>query len=62
MQAKTVQANTLLVPLAVNSKGYITELPNGKIMMASFAMVKVADIPVKKNEVAGTKRKQEERS
>lgn len=62
MQTETVQANTLLVPLAVNSKGYITELPNGKIMMASFAMVKVADIPVKKNEVAGTKRKQEERS
>ena len=51
-------ANTVLVPLAVNQKGYVCELPNGKIMQVSFASVQtisnsrkdaIAEKKIKKN-------------
>ncbi len=40
--------NTLLIPVAVNSKGYISELPDGRMIQTSFAMVQTATNPLKK--------------
>jgi hypothetical protein len=48
-----VRANTLMVPLAVTSKGYISELPNGNIIEVPFAAVKSVAQPVK-SEVAAS--------
>ena len=42
-----IKANTQLVPLAVNAKGYLAELPDGSIIQTSFASVKVLQQPVK---------------
>ncbi len=36
----SVSANTLLVPLAANSKNYISELPGGRLTQVPFAAVK----------------------
>jgi murein DD-endopeptidase MepM/ murein hydrolase activator NlpD len=33
------KANTILVPVAVNAKGYLCEMPDGKIVQAGFASV-----------------------
>lgn len=41
-----VKANTVLVPLAVNLKGYIVELPDGDVMQTPFASVQVVKQPV----------------
>ena len=38
--AVIMAANTVLVPLAVNQKGYVCELPDGKIIQVPFASVK----------------------
>lgn len=43
-----VKANTLVVPLAINSKGYIAELPDGKKILTSFASVQLTTQPIKK--------------
>jgi peptidoglycan LD-endopeptidase LytH len=42
---KAAAANTLLVPLAVNAKGYIAELPDGNIIQTSFTAVKMEKQP-----------------
>jgi murein DD-endopeptidase MepM/ murein hydrolase activator NlpD len=42
----TVSANTLMVPLAVSSKGYISELPDGNVIEVPFAAVKSVAQPV----------------
>ncbi len=39
-------ANTLLVPVAVTSKGYISELPDGKIVHVPFSVVQSSSKPV----------------
>lgn len=48
-----VQANTLLVPLAATSKGYIAELPGGKMIQTSFAAVKTVEL-TKVNAIASS--------
>jgi hypothetical protein len=47
-----VKANTVLVPLAVNSKGYLTETPDGKLILIPFADVQPIKTQVRKNEMA----------
>jgi murein DD-endopeptidase MepM/ murein hydrolase activator NlpD len=42
-----VAANTGMVPLAVNAKGYFAELPDGNIIHAPFTSVKASLQPVK---------------
>jgi peptidoglycan LD-endopeptidase LytH len=47
-QAQTgtsVKANTVLVPLAVTTKGYIAELPDGSLIQAPFKAVKTVKQP-----------------
>ena len=51
-----IHANTLLVPLAVNSYGYISELPDGKMIKIPFAAVELIAVPIK-NAVAANKNK-----
>ncbi len=41
-----VAANTLLVPLAAMSKGYIAELPNGNLIQTPYTSVKIVKQPV----------------
>ena len=41
--------NTLLLPVALTAKGYLAELPNGRIVQASFSMVQAASQPIKKS-------------
>jgi murein DD-endopeptidase MepM/ murein hydrolase activator NlpD len=53
-----LKANTLLVPLAVNSYGYISELPDGKMIKIPFAAVELIAVPIK-NAVAANKNKEE---
>jgi peptidoglycan LD-endopeptidase LytH len=50
----TVSANTLMVPLAVTAKGYISELPDGNVIEVPFAAVKAAAQPVKSEGVAAS--------
>ena len=49
-----VNANTLMVPLAVTSKGYISELPDGNVIEVPFAAVKSVAQPVKSEGVAAS--------
>ena len=49
-----VSANTLMVPLAVTSKGYISELPDGNIIEVPFVAVKSVVQPVKSEVAAST--------
>jgi murein DD-endopeptidase MepM/ murein hydrolase activator NlpD len=42
-----IKANTDLVPLAVNAKGYLAELPDGNIIQTPFTSVKVLQQPIK---------------
>lgn len=42
-----VAANTELVPLAVNAKGYLAELPDGNVIQTPFTSVKVLLQPVR---------------
>jgi murein DD-endopeptidase MepM/ murein hydrolase activator NlpD len=37
----SIKANTIVVPVAVDAKGYIVELPDGKMMQAGFGAVQV---------------------
>ena len=41
--------NTLLMPLAVTSKGYIAELPDGRLVQTTFASVQSASKPIRKS-------------
>jgi hypothetical protein len=50
----SVAANTLLVPLAVTAKGYIAELPDGKMIQTAFTAVQIVKQPVKQNGVVAT--------
>ena len=34
-------SNTILTPLAVNSKGYVCEMPDGKLIQVPFSSVKI---------------------
>jgi len=45
-----IKANTELVPLAVNAKGYFAELPDGNIIQTPFASVKVMQQPVRQTQ------------
>jgi hypothetical protein len=42
----------LVAPLAITSKGYIAELPDGNLIQTSFASVKSASEPLKKTKAA----------
>jgi peptidoglycan LD-endopeptidase LytH len=41
LKGNVIPANTELVPLAVNDRGYLAELPNGNVIQTPFASVKV---------------------
>jgi peptidoglycan LD-endopeptidase LytH len=41
--------NSILMPLAVTAKGYIAELPDGRLAQLSFASVQAATEPIKKS-------------
>ena len=43
----TLKANTELTPLAVTAKGYMAELPDGRVIQTPFAAVKAAPLPTK---------------
>ena len=43
---QTITANSILVPLAVTAKGYISESPEGKILLTPFTAVKPTGQPV----------------
>lgn len=43
---EAVKANTLLVPVAVGAKGYISELPGGKLVQVPFSAVQATKEPV----------------
>ncbi len=43
----TVKANTLLIPIAVTAKGYISELPGGRFIHASFSSVQTTAEAIK---------------
>jgi len=45
-----IKANTELIPLAVNSQGYLAELPDGSVVQAPFSAVKVLQQPVTQTE------------
>jgi len=47
-----IKANTVLVPLAMSSKGYMCELPDGKIIQVPFTSVQTIISPIKKDAVA----------
>jgi len=44
------KANTVLVPVAVSSKGYISELPDGRLVQVPFSAVQITGEPVKSGE------------
>ncbi|GEO07886.1 M23 family metallopeptidase [Segetibacter aerophilus] len=46
-QGILIKANTELVPLAVNAKGYLAELPDGNIIQTPFNAVKVQQQPAR---------------
>ncbi|MCW3079779.1 M23 family metallopeptidase [Segetibacter sp.] len=46
-QGVLVKANTELLPLAVNAKGYLAELPDGNIIQTPFTAVKVLPQPIR---------------
>ncbi|HEY0040541.1 MAG TPA: M23 family metallopeptidase [Flavisolibacter sp.] len=48
----TAKKNTLVAPLAITSKGYIAELPDGNLIQTTFAAVKSASEPLKKTKAA----------
>lgn len=50
----SVKANTFLVPVAVNSKGYIAELTDGQLINVSFSSVKNSKQPIKSLGVLAT--------
>jgi murein DD-endopeptidase MepM/ murein hydrolase activator NlpD len=56
---EVANVNTLLIPLAVTGKGYISELPNGRQLQVVFAAVKILTQPVKQTEAIAIKSKQE---
>ena len=41
--------NTLLMPVAATAKGYVAELPDGRMIETSFAIVQAASQPIKKS-------------
>ena len=49
-----VNANTLLVPMAVSANGYISELPDGKMIQVPFTAVKSVAQPVKSEGVVAS--------
>jgi hypothetical protein len=51
---ETIQINTTLVPLAVTSKGYISELPDGRMIQVPFASVKSVTQPAKSEGVVAS--------
>jgi murein DD-endopeptidase MepM/ murein hydrolase activator NlpD len=51
----SIKANTVLVPLGVDAKGYIVELPDGKMMHAGFNMVQVTKQSGKQVDVVATR-------
>jgi murein DD-endopeptidase MepM/ murein hydrolase activator NlpD len=46
-EGNLIKANTELVPLAANARGYIAELPDGDIIQTPFSAVKVSPIPAR---------------
>jgi murein DD-endopeptidase MepM/ murein hydrolase activator NlpD len=47
-----IKANTVLLPLAINEKGYIAELPNGRLIQIPLNDVKAVKQEIKATEVA----------
>ena len=45
----SMKKNSVLIPLAVTAKGYIAELPDGRLVQTSFASVQLATQPLKKS-------------
>lgn len=55
-------ANTLLIPIATTLKGYIAEMPNGKMIQVPFASVQTVAQPVRSvMSVAGNSEKERKR-
>lgn len=48
----TALKNTVVLPLAVNSKGYLIELPDGRLLQTAFAAVQPTTQPLKKAQAA----------
>jgi hypothetical protein len=60
-----IKANTLLVPVAVSSKGYISELPDGRLVQVPFASVLATKQSIQTSEIlagASSKEPQQKRS
>jgi peptidoglycan LD-endopeptidase LytH len=53
-------SNTILTPLAVNGKGYVCEMPDGKLIQVPFSSVKIVS-NVDKDVLAEKKMKQDDR-
>ncbi len=52
---EVIKSNTLLVPMAVNSNVYIAELPDGRIVQMSFAVVQSSSQPIRSSEILAGK-------
>jgi hypothetical protein len=51
----SAKVNTVVVPVAVNSKGYISELPDGRLVQIPFSAVQSTTEPVKSGEAVARK-------
>jgi murein DD-endopeptidase MepM/ murein hydrolase activator NlpD len=60
--AVVAKANTILVPVAVDSKGYIAELPDGKLIQPTFSLVKPVNSTDKQTDQAQVKQKPSSKS
>ena len=56
---ESIKTNTLLIPIAVTADGYISELPDGKMIKVPFTAVQFISAPVKSDAVAGKGKKGE---
>ena len=56
---ESIKTSTLLVPIAVTADGYISELPDGKMIKVPFTAVQFISAPVKSDAVAGKGKKGE---
>ena len=56
---ETIKINTLLVPIAVSADGYISELPDGKMIRVPFTAVQFIAAPIKADAVADKGKKGE---
>ena len=53
-----IKANTVLIPLAASAKGYVCEMPDGKIIQVPFSSVEIISPSIKKDAIAGNTAKE----